>query len=369
MTDDQISRRIEDYSTLDNDDYLLFMQLLGAWAAIIVYLANIDFAKYISDRQSYWIALLCIALSIAITYLFTRRNNRTRIQGIFSVIIGAGIYTMYIYWNIYTAIFRNIVKITFILAGISVFIYIIMGKNCKRTLLIYIKAQIARSTVITRFVLAVLYAVVLIFFPVNYRVNLTTTHMLFQKSEYSVNEVYGDEYGLKYNIDRIKPLSDEKLWESLGLSKRQESCEALIECEALHLGIPFTISINFSDSMEYDTKAYYSHADHLIAVNNQGLLKDGANATLVVLLHEMRHAYQFCMCETYEELSPEERNLLCFRGVDKWCENINDYKDSNGSPEQYHLYSDQIIEKDSKNYSYKEAVTYLQEINKIISEE
>ena len=111
MTDDQISRRIEDYSTLDNDDYLLFMQLLGAWAAIIVYLANIDFAKYISDRQSYWIALLCIALSIAITYLFTRRNNRTRIQGIFSVIIGAGIYTMYIYWNIYTAIFRNIVKI------------------------------------------------------------------------------------------------------------------------------------------------------------------------------------------------------------------------------------------------------------------
>lgn len=140
----------------------------------------------------------------------------------------------------------------------------------------------------------------------------STISSTFSEEEYRVNPIYGDEYRLGLNIDRIKPAVDEEEWENLSLAERQDTVVAIIECEARYLGIPYKIDIQFSDDMDYENKGYYSHSEHLICINNDGLRKDGGEAAMLTAIHEVRHCYQEALCETYAKLTPEERNLYCF---------------------------------------------------------
>ena len=188
---------------------------------------------------------------------------------------------------------------------------------------------------------------------------------IYSETEYAINAIYGDEYRLGLNIDRIKPVVSEEEWEACSLEQRQDAVIAIIECEARYLGIPFRLQVKFTSDLRYETKGYYSHGEHLICINN-ATLNDGGIDSLVTALHEMRHCYQHAMCDAYIKLTPEERNLFCFYGVDKWCENINNYVDGS---EDYLGYLDQTLEADCRSYSYKEAQEYVREIGILLSEE
>ena len=72
------------------------------------------------------------------------------------------------------------------------------------------------------------------------------------------------------------------------------------------------------------------------------------------------------MCETYAKLTPEERNLYCFSGVDKWCENINNYVDAE---ENYYAYRYQVMEADSRRYSQESSAVYVREIENLLGQE
>ena len=118
--------------------------------------------------------------------------------------------------------------------------------------------------------------------------------------------------------------------------------------------------------MDYENKGYYSHSEHLICINNDGLRKDGGEAAMLTAIHEVRHCYQEALCETYAKLTPEERNLYCFSGVDKWCENINNYVDAE---ENYYAYRYQVMEADSRRYSQESSAVYVREIENLLGQE
>lgn len=322
------------------------------------------------------------------------RKNRSRLQGFFGVLIGIAGYALFIYWKTRFSMCTTFARISLMVVVASLILYFVIGKRKRRSIISYFFSRIMDSFYLSRMLVAGLGLAACLALPISYRMQVNqiytvgaeTTHAeeviintftdeyladrlpkgsVFNEEDYQINKVYGDQYRLGLNIERIKPVINEEEWEALELSGKQDTIIAIIECEARYLGIPYKLCVKFSDDMDYETKGYYSHSERMICINNEGLRKDGGAAALVTALHEMRHCYQHAMCDAYVKLTPEERNLYCFYGVDEWCENINNYVDGE---DNYYEYLGQTLEEDSRRYANKEALSYVREIRSLLNE-
>ncbi len=251
----------------------------------------------------------------------------------------------------------------------SLILYFATGKKRRRSVILYIFSRICDSFYLSRMLMAAVGIFACFYLPYSYHEQVGPVYVsdtIYEMEEYLISEVYGAEYRLDENLDRIKIMVNEEEWRESTLECQQDAVVAAAQCEARYLGIPFELNITFSDDMEYIKKGYYNHSKHLVCINNDLLRRDGGFNTLIAVLHEIRHSYQWAMCDAYVKLSPEERSMYCFRGVDKWCENINNYVDGD---EDYTEYFDQILETDCRNYSNREAYVYLNEIKALMDEE
>ena len=367
----RIARKMLDHSTDTKIDYIMFLELWGYIGAVAVYWGNLEFARCISSRQDYLIALGFVGISATLTYLLTQRQ-RTKMQGIFAILIGIEGYTVFIYWESYSLICTIFTSVSLMVVAGSLLLYFGVGKRKNRSIISYFFSKISNSFYLSRLIIACLGSTVCLILPILnslqvHRIDTADTaetiSVLFSEDEYQINKIYGDECRLSTNIERIKPIISEEEWEVFSLDRRQDAVVAIIECEARYLGIPYELSVKFTDDMNYETKGCYLHTDHLICINNEGLRQDGGLVALNTALHEVRHSYQHALCEAYVKLTPEERNLYCFYGVDEWCENINNYIDSE---EDYYGYLCQSLEADSRIYAREEGQVYIEEISKLL---
>lgn len=368
------TRRKVDHSTIAKDDYIIFLEAVAYTGSVVVYFANFLLAGCMSSKQEYLNAFIFVWIAAGLTYFLTR-NCRTRMQGFSGTLIGISGYTLFIYWDNFSRMCAAFVHISLMIIAVDIILYFIVGKRKKQSILSYFISRIFDSLYLSRIIIAGIGLTACLALPVfnHLQVNSldgmaenSTISSTFSEEEYRVNPIYGDEYRLGLNIERIKPAVDEEEWESLSLAERQDTVVAIIECEARYLGIPYKIDIQFSDDMDYENKGYYSHSEHLICINNDGLRKDGGEAAMLTAIHEVRHCYQEALCETYAKLTPEERNLYCFSGVDKWCENINNYVDAE---ENYYAYRYQVMEADSRRYSQESSAVYAREIENLLDQE
>lgn len=385
-------RREIDHSTVAKDDYTLFLEFFSYTGALVVYFANLKLAGCISTKQGFWTALVFVSVMAVFTYFLTRKN-RSRLQGFLSVLIGMTGYTFFIYWRTRFSMCAIFTRISLMIVVASFFLYLIIGTRKRKLCIVYFFSRLTDSFYLSRILVAGVGIVACILIPISYHIQVNqiykagtvsdqtketvtntfandyradgqSTRTVFQEEDYQINEIYGDEYRLGLNIERIKLVVSEE-WESLTLEQRQDTTTAIAECQARYFGIPFRLTVKFSDDMPYEIKGYYSHSEHLICINNEALIKDGGIAALVTTLHEMRHCFQHCMCDAFIKLSPEQRNLYCFYGVDKWCENINNYIDGE---ENYYEYRDQTLEEDARSSAYKESKVYVNEIISYLNE-
>lgn len=185
---------------------------------------------------------------------------------------------------------------------------------------------------------------------------------------YDPHPVYGDEYMMSNNLERIKPIAYSEEWEDLTLEQRQDTMKAVTECELRYLGIPFTVEIKFVD-MEEDKNTlagYYSRSKHRITFNNYALKEQSNEENLKTALHEVRHAYQDCMCNIYKHLSDEEKALYTFYGVDNWCRDLENYGENSQDEASYYSLS---LERDARSYAKEEAEVYISEIKKRLGDQ
>lgn len=349
-------------------EYFLLLEFTTVFGAMGVYFVNLKYVGCMSPKQDIWMAYECVGIAALLTYYMTC-NSISVWQGLFGIVIGIFAYTLCIYWSALSGMCSVFLIISLAIALASVLLYFVRGKRRKRSVVSYIFHRIVDSFFLIRPLLAVLGIVACVTITVSYishadRMN-TQGKIDYAEEDYQIREVYGDEYNLANNLDRIKPVIDEEEWESLSLEQRQDTVTAVIECEARYLGIPVKLKIKYSDEMEYEDKGFYLDAERLICINNEGLRRDGGIAALVCALHEVRHAYQAALSKTYLRLSPEERNMLCYYGVNEWCENFNNYY----SPEEgYHEYYTEALEVDARDFSYQEAHAYIEQIRMRLEE-
>lgn len=372
--EERIAVRCENISNITLFTYL---------GTAIVYFANMELADCISTRQTFLTALAFVGGLAVVTFLLIM-DDWSEIHEAFGVLIGMAAYTIFIYWETRRGIgivFACIALAVVLLSPIPYFVY---GKRKGRSVISYSFSRIIDSFALSRLVLAVLAIVVCLLLPISYGIKVnqlktSTPDSSFVTAyladggysdelgtgDYQAKKVYGDEYRLSNNLDRIKPVISEEEWDALDLKERQDTVVAIVECEARYLGIPFKIEVVFSDDLDYETKGYYAHTMHLICFNNQSLQEDGNMEALNTALHEVRHAYQYSIVEVYAKLSPEERALFCFDGVEEWYEEIITYVDGY---DDYDAYLSQSLEEDSRKYASKESQSYINEINQLLKE-
>lgn len=96
----------------------------------------------------------------------------------------------------------------------------------------------------------------------------------------------------------------------------------------------------------------YSSQTKTIIINVEHLANDPAEDVLDTLLHEARHAYQHAAVNAFnaieEDLSEEAKALSCFKTIESYRDNFENYISGNGD---YYSYYDQEVESDSRSWA------------------
>lgn len=190
----------------------------------------------------------------------------------------------------------------------------------------------------------------------------------YLEENHSINYVYGETFILSNNIDIIKNIRNDDCWSNLNYEERCEVMETLTFCEAQRLGVPYEIMVLFSDEMQKDTGGTYTHSTKSISYNKTLVMNDDSENVIFVVLHEVFHAYQYSLVEVVRELTPEQRGMKCFAGVDKWAEN-EFYYISGDTEEEMEEYFIQPMELDAAKYAYDNISVYHSEIDKLLCAE
>ena len=186
-----------------------------------------------------------------------------------------------------------------------------------------------------------------------------------EESRFAAKPVYGDEYRLANNLDRIKPLALPGEWIELSIEGRKDAVVALIECELRYLGVSDKIEITFLDEKRDTILGHYNAKEKSINISPKCLMEEGCYGNLNAALHEVRHAYQHCICEIYMRASDKEKALFAFDGVGQWCLDLANYEEAQEDYDTYYCLS---VEKDARKYAETEAETYVHEIRTLLSE-
>lgn len=190
----------------------------------------------------------------------------------------------------------------------------------------------------------------------------------YLEENHSINYIYGELFILSNNINIIKNIRNDDCWSNLNYEERCEVMETLTFCEAQRLGVPYEITVQFSDEMQEDTEGTYTHSTKSISYNEALVMSNDSENVIFVVLHEVFHVYQYSLIEVVQELTPEQRGMKCFAEVDKWASNVFNYV-SGDTKEELEEYFSQPFEWDAAEYAYDNISVYHSEIDKLLCEE
>lgn len=390
--------KLKDKSTLTKVEYLFDHVLYGCIFAYDIY--NIlplivPITKYNNSVSRLIICMLLTSLfGIITSFSYNRRGSGV----VEDILAGMGLYTIFTVGEYSPRLIKILSFITTVVTFIGIII-IATRKIKKRTRIKQIMiSRFLRSTQMVRRNVGVAVAVAIVALPIglNCFKNEKLNEDYYEKvcKEYGLNaediqggigvsqyegdltvyEAYGDEYRLSENIDTIKLIRDNDTFQSLDYNKKCEVLEAVIYCEAKHLGL-CKLNVEFKNLKDDSLLGIYNHTTKTITIDSKPI-KDGSlpggtsEELLVTVLHECRHCYQNLLSEMYMQATPEQRNLIAFtgQGVSDWITNLGDYKTSVESIEGQIEYRTQPIELDARSYSKTEAQIYYYEIDRCLEE-
>ena len=166
----------------------------------------------------------------------------------------------------------------------------------------------------------------------------------------SVSSEIPEELQAKYRQacwDLYEPTFKEKTWQEK-IKILQVICD--YEC-LVNFGCS-SAQVCAGTTKDDKTLGYYNNATRTITINIDHLCNGETEDVLDTLLHEVRHHIQHRTVDLYCSLEPhlqdEYRNMSPFKEAALFLDNLNDYHEST---EDYDLYYNQTIEKDSRQWA------------------
>lgn len=149
------------------------------------------------------------------------------------------------------------------------------------------------------------------------------------------------------NNSEVIKYTEEKAWKKLSTKEKLNVLQSVADIEAAHLGVPYGLKV-ITSVLSAGTVASYDDKNHKIAIDADHLEHSAVSDVVNSVCHEARHAYQYCVCEMYINLTDEQKELLIFHDVEALVYNFSDYK---SGTVDYDEYSSQQCEVDAREYA------------------
>lgn len=297
-------------------------------------------------------------LGIAVTF----KRGRNYYNLIQNLICTWGAFILLAYWEQFT---RKIILIMSIALGLSVAgIALILLRRIQRP---HMRRRIIRSRLyrcVKCFrgnVCAALLAIIVLAGVLMSRAEAAATDALASVP------MYGEAYSMTANMETLVKLKEDVFCE-LNTEEKLEICKVVCQVEARYLGIETQINVS-SAQMDEKVLGCYSHESHTVYINNKHLENGSSYAIVTTCLHEMYHSYQHRLVESYYQVDPQSRNLLMYREIADYIEEMKDYKTGLGeSKEDFYDYYTQDMEVMARAYSEDGVKEYFERIEKYLEE-
>lgn len=343
-------------NTMDLGEYIkehiIWSLLVFLWFRSLLFRCMPD-CTYTESLVGFFIISVCV---MAVGIMVSWYRNRNYINVIENILLSWGVFVCITYMELYreriTYTLLVVASISFILS-IFVLFRKIKRKDKRKKIMI---RRIGNMAALWKRNSAL--AMLIIMVPVGISSLLYGTVL---NSKVDVVKVYGDEHGLKANIEVIADIEPSR-WTELNIQEKLNVCQKIVNCEARYCGLSHEISVG-TDDLSYGTLAYYSDSTHQVVIDMSHLENSYSYDVLKTLVHEVHHAYQHEQVELYQKLDEDERNLLMFYDASVYMEEFADYEDGN---ENFYAYYTQLAEIHAREAGETESLEYIEAINEYL---
>ena len=312
---------------------------------------------YAQSRHFLWFALI---LAITFGVLITWKKRRNNLSLFVNIIIPFELYSLMSYQH-------TAPVLTWILGGVSLLISItymflvfkpkIRAKARRKAI---IKARLSRFFLGARTVAAFCMLVMVLLLGVSSYFGV----FFFSPSTISVKKASSEGVTIANNIEVVSLLEEER-WSTLSTTEKLSVLQTAANIETHYLGLPHELNV-IAGPLSENTMACYNDKTHVITINIDHLETDPAHDTLDSLCHEARHAYQHRLCDVYDSLSEDQRELLVFNNVQMYKQEFSNYVDGKEDAFGYYF---QWCESDARSYARESVIDYYSKIETYLEEE
>ncbi len=172
----------------------------------------------------------------------------------------------------------------------------------------------------------------------------------------------GENNKLANNIEVVAKL-DNSTWMTLTTEEKVEVLQTVANIEAHYLGLPHELNVRLGLLPEPDL-AVYNDDTHIVMISMEHVENDSPEDILDSVCHECFHAHQRRLCDAYESISDEYKNLLEFYNVQVYKDEFSNYIGDNSTD-----YYDQLVEKHARVYGAESVKDYYRHINEYLGRE
>lgn len=321
----------------------IFESIIAEIIAIFMYrvillrcVGNLDY--YESIDAFFVLTVVFTLFGIAVTY----GKHRNAISIFINTVTPLGLFTVASYYRTAPVLIWSFVALAIVLSlayVIPTFAKKIKNEARRKTI---ISSRIRRSFVFTRFVTAfcLFVPVLVLAFGIVFRFKLVSPSTEPVENPVKMrNEIEDNSEVIKY--------TEEKAWKKLSTKEKLNVLQSVADIEAAHLGVPHGLKV-ITSVLTAGTAASYDDENHKIAIDADYLENRPVSDVVKSVCHEARHAYQYCVCEMYNSLTDEQKELLIFRDVEALVYNFSDYKSGIVNFDEY---VSQKCEVDAREYA------------------
>lgn len=267
---------------------------------------NIEGLTYDQSRHFLWCTII---LSLTVGAAITWKKRRNNLSLFVNVIIPYELYSLVAYYHTVCIFTWSLIAVSLLLSIMYVVLVLKPKIRAKARKEAVIKARLVRSFLGTRTVVACCLSIMVLVLGVSSFFGV----LFFSPSENPVNRSGGEGVTIAKNIEVVS-LLEEKEWSALSTPAKLNVLQTVVNIETYYLGLPHELNV-ITGPLPENTMACYNDRTHVITINIDHLEVDQAHDILDSLCHEARHAYQHRLCDVYDSISEEQRELLVFYNI------------------------------------------------------
>ena len=320
------------------------------WFSNILF-RSIEGLTFDQSRLFLWFSLI---LSVAIGIAITGKKRRNNLSLFVNIIMPYELYSLIAYRHTVPALARRLIAVSLLLSIIYLVLILKPKIRAKARRETVIRARLVRAFLGTRTLVACCLSITILVLGVSSFFGV----LYFSPSTIPVKRSGVEQVTIAKNIGVLSQLREEK-WSTLSTPEKLNTLQTVANIETYYFGLPHELNV-IAGPLSENTLACYDDKTHVITINIDHLENNSAHDVLDSLCHEARHAYQYRLCDLYDSISEEQRELLVFYDVQMFKQEFASYVDGEEDATGYYY---QWCESDARSYGREAVIDYYTKID------